>query len=136
MLDLIKFPLKSSRLSSRTTADLHQPPIRATAAVYRRPLGRRTDPNGRNLTNLECFWHQKHPLQAKFPGATVIASTLDAYVDALWGVKETLPVITQEVADSWIWGCAQDPDKQTTMRALMRARSATVAAGGDDAASD
>ena len=50
VIDLIKFPLKSSRLSSRTTADLHQPPFRATAAVCRRLLGRRTDLNGRKLT--------------------------------------------------------------------------------------
>ena len=38
-----------ARLSSRTTADLHQPPFRAATAGYRRPLGRRTDPNGREL---------------------------------------------------------------------------------------
>ena len=37
-----------STLSSWTTADLHQPPFRATAAVCCRPLGRRTDPNGRH----------------------------------------------------------------------------------------
>lgn len=38
-------------LSSRTVAGLHWPyPFRATAAVCRRPLGRRADPNGRKLT--------------------------------------------------------------------------------------
>ena len=47
---LIKFRPNPLRLSSRTTADLHQPPFRATAAVCRRPLGRRTDLNGRKLT--------------------------------------------------------------------------------------
>ena len=50
---LIKIRPNPSKLSSRTTADLHQPPFRATAAVCRRPLGRRTDPNGRKLTILE-----------------------------------------------------------------------------------
>ena len=54
-----KFRPNPSKLSSRTTADLHQPPFRATAAVCRRPLGRRTDPNGRKLTILERFSHPK-----------------------------------------------------------------------------
>ena len=53
---LITFRPNPSTLSSRTTADLHQPqPVRATAAVCRRPLGHRTDPNGRNLTILSDF---------------------------------------------------------------------------------
>ena len=43
--DLIQFRPNPPKLSSRAAADLHQPPIRATAAVCRRPLGRRTDPN-------------------------------------------------------------------------------------------
>ena len=34
------------RVSSRATADLHQPPVRATAAVCRRPLGHGTDSSG------------------------------------------------------------------------------------------
>ena len=55
----IKFRPNPSKLSSRTTADLHQPPFRATAAVCRRPLGRRTDLNGRTLTILEHFWPPK-----------------------------------------------------------------------------
>ena len=53
--DLIKFRPSPSKLSSRTTADLHQPPFRAIAAVCRRPLGRRTDPNGRKLTIVSDF---------------------------------------------------------------------------------
>jgi len=55
----INFHPNLARLSSRATADVHQPPFRATAAVCRRPLGRRADPNGRKLTILERFWHPK-----------------------------------------------------------------------------
>tara|TARA_B110000208_G_scaffold130755_1_gene158557 strand:- start:466 stop:2838 length:2373 start_codon:yes stop_codon:yes gene_type:complete len=77
-------------------------------------------------------------VQAKFPGATVIASTLDAYIEALYTVKDQLPVISREVGDSWIWGCAQDPTKLQQMRALMRARvaSAASAATEDEEARD
>ena len=57
VFDLLNFPVNPSRLSSRTTADLHQPPFRATAAVCRRPL---TDPNGRKLTICEYGVHTKH----------------------------------------------------------------------------
>ena len=49
------------RLSSRTTADLRQPPIRATAAVCRRPLGRGTDPNGQTMTILSEMLAKKTP---------------------------------------------------------------------------
>ena len=44
----------------RTTAELHQPqPFEATAAGCHRPLGRRTDPNGHNLTVLSEIWFGK-----------------------------------------------------------------------------
>jgi hypothetical protein len=50
----------------------------------------------------------KATVQKAFPNATVIASTLDAYVDVLWDNKDKLPVITQEVG---VWcsrlGCVQ-----------------------------
>ena len=61
-----------------------------------------------------------------FPNATVISSTLDAFVEKLWESKDSLPVLSQEVGDSWIWGCAQDPTKQQNMRALYRARAAVL----------
>lgn len=61
-----------------------------------------------------------------FPNATVISSTLDAFVAKLWESKDSLPVLSQEVGDSWIWGCAQDPTKQQSMRALYRARAAVI----------
>ena len=51
-----KFRPNPPRWSSRTTADLHQPPFRATFAVWPRPLGRQTDPNCRKLTLFGCFF--------------------------------------------------------------------------------
>jgi hypothetical protein len=38
-------------------------------------------------------------------------------------VKAGLPVVTAEVGDTWIWGCAQDPRKMQQLRAMMRARA-------------
>ena len=73
-------------------------------------------------------------VRAVFPGATVVASTLDAFVaeiEAADGVRDSLPVITQEVGDSWIWGCAQDPVKHAQLRSMMRARTSNAAAAND-----
>ena len=59
MADFIYFPLNQSKLSSRT------------AAVCRRPLGRRTDPNGRNLTIFEWFSHPKLLLRPELAAVAV-----------------------------------------------------------------
>ena len=61
-----------------------------------------------------------------FPGATtVVASTLDDFVDAVLKEKNgavvaSLPHIQQEIGDSWIWGCASDPKKLAKFRAAQR----------------
>ena len=55
----------------------------------------------------------------------IVSSTLDDYVkevekDNAWS---TLPIITQDLSDSWIWGVGSDPIKVSRMRALTRART-------------
>ena len=39
-------------------------------------------------------------------GATVVSSTLDAYVASVAadGLEGLLPVVTKDLADTWIWG--------------------------------
>lgn len=64
-----------------------------------------------------------------FPGAKVIASTLDAFASELEKVKDALPLVTGEIGDSWIWGVGSDPVKTQMMRAINRQRTACIASG-------
>ena len=67
-----------------------------------------------------------------FPNAsTVKASTPDAWfalVASNATLRGTLPVLTAEIGDTWIYGAASDPLKLAMMRAMMRERTACVAA--------
>ena len=62
--------------------------------------------------------------RAAFPGATPVASTLDDFAVALRTVRHTLPVVEDEIGDSWIHGAASDPAKLAGFRALCRLHSA------------
>lgn len=59
-------------------------------------------------------------LRRGLPGADIRASTLDAFGDALWDQRESFPVVTAEIGDSWIHGAASDPAKLARFRALQR----------------
>ena len=66
-----------------------------------------------------------HPLMAKYPKAKIITSTFDN-ISAVWNKEAQLPVVTQELADTWIWGTGSDPVKVAKMRALHRLRTSCV----------
>ena len=92
-----------------------------------------------------------------FPGAKVVASDLDTYMDGLASQKDKLTVVTGELAEGWIYGplrhvtshdpllcgadtlwwlpagIGSDPVKQMRMRELARARDDWVAAGAETA---
>ena len=55
-----------------------------------------------------------------FPNARIQRSTLDAFWDLLEPLKSTLPVLTSEIGDSWMYGVSSDPLKLAEMRAMMR----------------
>lgn len=59
-------------------------------------------------------------LQGEHPDAVILASTLDAFGAEIWARRETLPVITAEIGDSWVHGTASDPHKLARFRALQR----------------
>lgn len=61
-------------------------------------------------------------LAARNPGASIVASTLDAFARQLDTVRHTLPVITSEIGDTWIHGAGTDPTKLTRYRELSRLR--------------
>jgi len=58
-----------------------------------------------------------------YPGATVVASTLDAYAKNIAPSRALLPVVTDEIADTWIFGTGSDPRKVAEYRALCRLRN-------------
>lgn len=66
-----------------------------------------------------------------FPNAAIEASSLDAFYKLLDvpAVRETLPVLTSEIGDTWLFGVAGDPLKAAQMRAMMRIRTACVNSG-------
>jgi hypothetical protein len=69
-------------------------------------------------------------LQKQFPGANILASTFDNFVESVLGdAEKNLPVVDSEVADTWIYGVASDPKKLKNMRAIHKLRSECIARG-------
>lgn len=62
------------------------------------------------------------------PDAIVEASTLDQFAKALRPIRNQLPVITQEIGDTWIHGAGTDPKKVSRYRALCKLRQEWIAA--------
>ena len=59
-------------------------------------------------------------LRDKFPNAELIASDLNAAAEIVREFEDTLPIVTDEIGDSWIHGTGTDPKKVSQFRALQR----------------
>lgn len=68
-------------------------------------------------------------VQAMFPGAQIVASTLDNFTEVIQRVRASLPVCDQDLGDSWVMGAPSDPIKMQEARALYRLAAACVATG-------
>ena len=68
-------------------------------------------------------------LRKQFPAATVTASDLTGIANAVAPDRGQLPVVTQEIGDTWIYGVPSDPLKVARYRELARLRSEWIAAG-------
>jgi hypothetical protein len=79
---------------------------------------------------------QFRELQDRYPGAEIIASSLDAFARSLVQVREQLPVVTEEIGDTWIHGAGTDPLKLAKFRELQRLRSKWLSEGTLDEQSD
>lgn len=66
-------------------------------------------------------------LRRRFPDAELVASDLNAAAEVLREVEDSLPVVTEEIGDSWIHGVATDPKKAFQFRALSRVYAALPA---------
>lgn len=72
----------------------------------------------------------------KYPGYAVEAGTMDSIADLLWGQREKLPVVTDEIGDTWIHGSAADPYKSAALRELMACKREWLADGSITRGSD
>ncbi len=68
-------------------------------------------------------------LRGQFPGATVEASNLNEVAAVVDGVRERLPVVMEEIGDTWIYGAASDPVKVAQYREVSRMRAAWLRQG-------
>jgi len=68
-------------------------------------------------------------LAERYPGAVIQASTMDAFAAKLWSRKSSLPVVTEEIGDSWIHGASSDPSKIAAYRELLRLRDKWITEG-------
>ena len=68
-------------------------------------------------------------LRRQFPNATIRASNLTEIANAVEPHKSALPVLTQEIGDTWIYGVASDPVKLARYREVLRLRGEWIREG-------
>lgn len=68
-------------------------------------------------------------LHRRFPGARIVATNLSTIAAALRSTRERLPLVTQEIGDTWIYGPPSDPGKVARYRELCRLRREWLASG-------
>lgn len=68
------------------------------------------------------------------PTARIVASSLDDFASAVLAHRDQLPVIEEEIGDTWIHGVGADPLLTAGLRNLLALRTEWTAAGGLDAA--
>jgi hypothetical protein len=74
--------------------------------------------------------HQIHAaMHEQFPNATVTASSLTGIANAVEPYRGQLPVFTQEIGDTWIYGVPSDPLKVARYREVARLRDQWLADG-------
>ncbi len=74
--------------------------------------------------------HRIHAgLRKQFPNAHVTASSLADIANAVEPYRDQLPVVTQEIGDTWIYGVPSDPLKVARYREVSRLRSEWIANG-------
>ncbi|WP_042162184.1 DUF5054 domain-containing protein [Paenibacillus gorillae] len=77
----------------------------------------------------EEIQEQFRDIQSKYPDANIVASTLDAFARRLTQVREKLPVLREEIGDTWIHGAGTDPYKVAGLRELLRLRKGWIESG-------
>ena len=68
-------------------------------------------------------------LHRRFPNAEIVATSLTEIANAIEPHRANLPVITQEIGDTWITGVASDPLKIARYLEVSRLRQSWIAQG-------
>jgi uncharacterized protein DUF5054 len=68
-------------------------------------------------------------LQTQFPNAQITPTNLTEIANAVEPHRASLPVVTQEIGDTWIYGIASDPLKLARFREVSRLRRAWISQG-------
>ena len=68
-------------------------------------------------------------LEARFPNAQIVPTSLTEIADSVEPYRNTLPVVTGEIGDTWIHGVASDPLKLARYRELARLRQGWIEQG-------
>jgi hypothetical protein len=79
--------------------------------------------------SVEDIRHQFDAIQQQYPNAQIMASTMDAFVAKLLEVRDRLPIVREEIGDTWIHGAGTDPMKLAKLRELSRLRTEWVKQG-------
>ena len=87
----------------------------------------RDDNSGPHTANEIATIHAQ--LGAQFPRAEIVAASLSDIADAVAPHRANLPLVTEEIGDTWIHGCASDPLKMARFREVSRLREGWLAAG-------
>jgi hypothetical protein len=103
--------------------------------MYQKTYGSQMTLPGTKTVVAICFTNDNHgphkpeeiakiysDLHQQYPNAQVIASTLNAIADDISAIRKQLPVVTQELGDTWIHGAGSDPLKVARFRELSRLR--------------
>jgi hypothetical protein len=110
-------------------------------------LGVAVGPDGRTALHLahtgdnfgppsaEDVEHLFSDLALAYPGARIVASTLDAFAADVLAASGRLPVVEDEIGDTWIHGVGSDPLLTAGLRNLLALRTRWVASGALDPAS-
>lgn len=61
-------------------------------------------------------------LAEKYPGAEIVSGTMDEFAEIVLAHKDELPVVTEELGDTWIHGVSTDPYKTAAYYELLRVR--------------
>lgn len=76
--------------------------------------------DNQGLPSDERFAEMQAELDGRFPGAEIIVSDLNGLAAEVKKIENTLPVITDEIGDTWIHGMGTDPRKISQFKALQR----------------
>lgn len=65
-------------------------------------------------------------LRQQFPHATITATSMSGVAAAVDQIRDRLPVVTQEIGDTWVYGVPSDPVKIARYREVSRLRKEWV----------